>query len=389
MLTIITPKEITNGVTNALGDYSDWNSVATYSIGARVGRNGVNYESLLNSNLNRDPSIYYKGSTAQLSLITAWNSDSSYSAGDVVVYASVGGYHLSFQYDASITVQGKSKDAPAETTYYYIVESKTSSNTENPHTLLSTGVSSNWKYRGSDWKVISASNKAVFYDVNDGASSTNSLSSVSRYTGTMVCSFTASKMDSMALLNVEGATITVELTDDSTSDVYYSDTRSGLDTSSISNWYEYFKYEPTYLGNFYYTFPRYASGVTMTITITPPADGVSKCSLIMAGTRIQFGDVLFSPEYSLEDYSRKEADENGYVVLGEGRFRDKMDLEMIFPVGRTDFIITQLKKHRATPVIWIVDDSYSNGIIYGFYSDLSVNFQTHKMAHASLTIESL
>lgn len=375
MLRLINPKNI-SGTTNATLDYPLWDNTVTYSPGTYVTYGESNYK-CINTTLNRVPSTYSGGTYNEVLKsipYPLWYAN-TWNAGDIVAYFTT--TKLEF-YEPDITVISSRGNS-----YYYIIKALYNTD-EIPSILLTTGNSTNWTYQGFEWENVGISNTAVFY--YDGGS--NTLSSVSSYDGTMVMEYDASNSDTLALLTVEGATINVELRD-SLDNVLWSASNSGLDTSIISDWYEYFTYTPVYLSNFYYRYPRYSSNVYIHIEITPSDSGYSRCSLVVAGTSILFGDVLLSPEYSIDDYSKKDVDMNGYVTVTDGRYRDKMTLDMFSPVGKTDYIINRLKTFRAKPTVWVVSESFSNGIIYGFYRDMSMNFQTDKIAQTSLTIESL
>lgn len=389
MLQLIVPEKVNIISNNVPAEYPEWNSIDTYSVGDVVSWNGITYSANRDST-NLDP-YSNSGSISLLALsrsgvYSSWSGSKTYSNGNIVIYIT---YAKSSYYDYQYTDKHW-KNGVKKRRYWYLIESINDANVENPYELLIKGNNSNyWSFLGWAWRILGSSNEsAALYDPSIPESILNSLSTELTSNSTINLVTDVSKMNSMALLNVTCSSITVSFYNSVTEEVYSTSTTSGINTSDIVDWLSYFTYEPIYYpGNHYYTFPQIAN-IYCSISIEPVL-GSASIGLIMAGKKISYGDVLFSPNYQIEDYSEKSADELGNVILAEGKSRDIIDLEIIFPVGKTDYIINGLKKYRATPLVYIIDDNYSNGIIYGFYTDLSVDFITKNMAHATLTVESL
>ena len=112
---------------------------------------------------------------------------------------------------------------------------------------------------------------------------------------------------------------------------------------------------------------------------------------IVVGLAVDIGECHAGPELSLIDYSRKETNEYGDLVLVERpySFRGTFDVEIAS--DRRNRIQSLMAVLRATPCVFFPseDDANDGLIIYGFERDFSITYQTPTRTYASLEIEGL
>ena len=193
-------------------------------------------------------------------------------------------------------------------------------------------------------------------------------------------------VNSLALINVDCAEITVTM-DDAVEGEVYNETFSMISDSGIQDWYAYF-FEPIVRDDrlAILDLPPYANAdITVTFTDT----GTAKCGALIIG---QFADLGFSQHgasYSIIDYSTKTTDSQGRVTITDGPYANKLDVDVIldtavFGVARN--ILTDL---RTTPVVWVAEENNRNSIIYGYYREFDIILSNPTTSRCTLEIEGL
>lgn len=193
-------------------------------------------------------------------------------------------------------------------------------------------------------------------------------------------------INSLAVINVDAASITVEVVD-SVEGTVYDETFSLISDSGIQDWYAYF-FEPIVRDDrlAVLDLPPYANAdITVTFTDT----GTAKCGALIIG---QFADLGFSQHgasYSIIDYSVKTTDAEGRVTITDGPYANKLDVDVVLNTsafGVTRSILTDL---RTTPVVWVAEEANRNSIIYGYYREFDIIISNPTTSRCSLEIEGL
>lgn len=197
-------------------------------------------------------------------------------------------------------------------------------------------------------------------------------------------------INSIALLELVGTSVTVTVTDGAGGPTVFTTTVS-LETSSVSDWYQYF-FEPfSQRGTLILTnIPPYASSrVTITVTGSNPV----KCGAFIVGTVYDIGGTQYGATAGIRDYSKKETDSTtGVVTLVPGRFskklRAKIQVNSRIVAAQMQTLLYSL---RATPVVWIGDDSgeFEPLTVFGFYRDFELDVQYPTTSFYSLEIEGM
>ena len=91
----------------------------------------------------------------------------------------------------------------------------------------------------------------------------------------------------------------------------------------------------------------------------------------------------------MQDYSVKTKDDFGHTQFREGAYAKTMTLTVWVDNNKLDVALNTLNKFRATPIVFIGDESIRASIQYGTYKDYSngVDYDTVSTLH--LEIESL
>ena len=193
-------------------------------------------------------------------------------------------------------------------------------------------------------------------------------------------------VNSLALINVDCAEVTVTV-DDATEGEVYNKTFSLISDSGIQDWYAYF-FEPIVRDDrlAILDLPPYANAdITVTFTDTVTA----KCGALIIG---QFADLGFSQHgasYSIIDYSTKTTDSQGRVTITDGPYANKLDVDVILDTAVFGTVRNTLADLRTTPCAWIAEENNRNSIVYGYYREFDIILSNPTTSRCSLEIEGL
>lgn len=326
------PAAYAGGTTYALGD--------TASIAGAAGLITV-YESLQNGNTGHAPASSPTWWQSLSETYQAWASGTTYAMADRVLLASTHKIYESIQ-------AGNTNHDPAA------------------DLLLETPL---W------WKIVGATNRWAMFDQLAGQQTSQ--------TTDIEITVQPGRIDSVAFINVDVETITIEMLDGAT--VVYSRTLD-MSLDNVFDWFEYF-YEPIVRKTdaVLTDLPVYGSA-TIHITLT---SGIAGCGEILFGMKRFLGEMLWKPKVGVLDYSRKEVDEYGNPQIVRRRFAKLMDCALFIKNPMVDEVHRLLTELRATPVVWDGSDIFTSTAVFGFYRDFDVQIESPAGSHCSLTIEGM
>jgi len=231
------------------------------------------------------------------------------------------------------------------------------------------------------WIEVSPTNRWKMFDTSNSTQTTNS--------NTIVVTLTPGKViNSVVLLNLEGTSVRVKLTDP-VEGLVYDKTVSLLNNGNINNWYNYF-FNPIQRRTAVTLtdLPAYGAGV-VEITITNTGL-TAKCGVCIIGAVQYIGEgINLGASIGIQDYSRKEKDDFGNYQLIQRSYSKKAKFSMAVLNEQIDALQDLLASLRTTPCVWIGDDRYSSTIIYGFYKDFDITIAYHLVSDCNLEIEGL
>ncbi len=192
-------------------------------------------------------------------------------------------------------------------------------------------------------------------------------------------------VNSLAMVNVTGATATVTVHDAPGGNQVFTKSFD-LDGTIVADWYQYFfepfvqKQEVTLTD-----LPPY-SNARITVTVTG-AGAVGIGNLVM-GTFYQLGEALFKPTLRTDDYSLVNTDAFGKTTLTRRNSSKRADVQVMLERGQLRKVYQILDELRATPCVWIASERESDSplTVYGIRSGFSivVEYSTHCLANLEL-----
>jgi hypothetical protein len=205
-------------------------------------------------------------------------------------------------------------------------------------------------------------------------------------TGPITITLAPGLVRGMALLDLDVEAVAVEMTVGAV--VVYARTFNAIASGDdVDNWFDFF-------------FDAIERRRTVVVTDLPPF-GEAEITVTLTGSgTISVGSLILGVVYDLGatqsgatvgivDYSRKEADEFGAVVVAERAYAKRMTLPLILDTVRVDIATARLARIRARPVVWIGSDVLDSLVVYGWVKDWSIDIPGMTLSSCSLEIEGL
>ncbi len=231
------------------------------------------------------------------------------------------------------------------------------------------------------WIEVSPTNRWKMFDTSNSTQTTN--------TNSIVVVITPGKViNSVSLLNIEGTSVRIKMTDP-TEGVVYDVTTSLNNNGNINNWYNYF-FNPIQRRTSHIATDLPAYG-TAAIEITITNTGLTaKCGVCIIGSVQYIGEgINLGASVGITDYSRKEKDTFGNYVLIQRSYSKRAKFSMAVLNEQIDALQELLVSLRTTPCVWIGDDRYTCTIIYGYYKDFDIVIAYHLVSDCNIEIEGL
>jgi len=232
---------------------------------------------------------------------------------------------------------------------------------------------------GTSWTEVSSTNRWKMFDavVQDQTVKATSINTVLQ---------SPSVVNSLALLNVEGTTVVITMTD-SVEGVVYNETFNLTSYSGIQDWYAYF-FEPIVRKNqlALTDLPPYANA-SISVTVNAGAD--AKVGALVIGQFANLGLSQHGASLSIIDYSTKNTDSQGRITITDGPYADKMEVDVVLDTSQIGQANTTLSSLRTTPAVWIAEDNNDDLVIYGYYREFDIILSNPTISRLSLEIEGL
>lgn len=235
------------------------------------------------------------------------------------------------------------------------------------------------------WLDLGADNKHAMFD------------SVVATSTTATTSFTVvlapgQTFDSLALINIDAAVVSVTITDGDGGPVVY-ETTAGLSSETITDWYGYFFYDPLLKRTqiIFYNIPPYPNA-RVTIEFETSTGETISVSTVVYGTLFDIGMTQYGASSGIVDYSIKETDEFGNATFVPRAYSKRLNAQILVPNNQLNRVQSLLYSLRATPAVWIASDdpTFEEAlIVLGWYRDFSTEISYPAHSLLSIELESL
>lgn len=413
---IIKPVTVSNSILTSSNvtedDYSVWSSSTTYADGANVivvGTTHKVYESLVNSNLNNDPTTDDGTNWLELGATNRWKAfdqkiADQVSNTDTIEYqfndansniTSLSMFGLS---GTSCNVTVTDGDL-VNTTYTVTVASGTQYDGVTTGNVFVFGSDSRPAVtfrRGNTYIFDQADSSNVGHQIaireTDGTAWTSGVTTTGTLGTDSVTTFVVpndAPDDLQYYCVAHGISMGNDITIEGDGEVFNQDF-SLLDNSDIVDFFTYFfaeqgtKTEALFTG-----IPPYLDS-SVEVTITADSGEDAKVGQIVFGFLSNFGLTTYGTSVGIEDYSRKETDAFGNFVITERAFAKLVDYDVRLETGKARTVQNTLANFRATPIVYIgsEDEAFAT-IVYGFYRRFDITLEGPAYSFAALEVEGL
>jgi len=232
------------------------------------------------------------------------------------------------------------------------------------------------------WLEVGATNRWRMLDGKVGSQTTNA--------DTIELALDTSEQSSVNFLQLEAASLLIEVTDNTTSTVVYSETFSLISDKNIIDGWTYF-FEPfIFTRNRSVGIPLLADSTTA-ITISN-LTGTAKCGEVLIGNSTFIAPVAFGAELGLTDYSVPQVDDFGNYSYLQRSWSKRGTFSLQIDNNRIEYILDLFADIRTVPVLWIPDDGEklrSSLMVYGIYKAFSTVISYPQLSMCSLEIDGL
>lgn len=230
------------------------------------------------------------------------------------------------------------------------------------------------------WVNVAPTNKWALFD--------NLNSTKSEISTQLIVEVTPAEIvNSVAGFGIEGAGAINVTMDDPSAGIVYDNDLDLVDNSQVANWYHYY-FEPIIRTSQFalLDLPTYPSA---TIKITIDGGDIGVGSLIMGGV-INLGIANYGTSVQLLDFSKKERDEFGNIIVTPGRTSKLVDYDVTIPKEKVNYVFNQLSQLTTIPSVWVGDDGSDDPTtVFGYYRNYQNNIDTPTITSATIQVEGL
>ncbi len=195
-----------------------------------------------------------------------------------------------------------------------------------------------------------------------------------------------SVVNSLALFNLLGRSLSVTLTD-ATEGVVYQRELSLVD-AGVSDWYEWFFSPIGRQSDAVLTdIPAYGTA-QLAVTVDNASDTAAVGHLVI-GRQADIGVAVYGSGVGITDYTRKESDTFGNAVVVERAYSKRAEFDVVVETSRVSAVQRLLASIRAKPVVWIGSQGYEATVLFGYYRDFSISISGPSASDATITVEGL
>ena len=164
-----------------------------------------------------------------------------------------------------------------------------------------------------------------------------------------------------------------------------------LDGTDISSFYDWFFNDFEQRTDLVLTdLPRQFASAELTVTIIATS-GNAEVGVLKPGITADIGLTQWGASVGISDYSVKDRDPFGNVVINERAYSKKASFSVETGLSQFSKVFKTLAALRATPCVYIgtEEEGYEPLLIYGFFKDFSIDIQYLDYHLCALEIEGL
>lgn len=226
-----------------------------------------------------------------------------------------------------------------------------------------------------------------YFAMLDGVTSTQT-----KNTDTITIEIAVDNYDALSLLDVVAQSVSLELRDATTAEVFYTKTIGLLDYTGIVDFYSYCFEEIVFKPSVYIDDMPLVNNAILRIVIDNNG-GEAACGRLVCGKTYYIGKTGYGVNLSQESYSKKDTDVFGNTTLIHSNSLNIDSYEVYVPTQSVPNIRRKFKELDAVALLFIMDENpnsqLENLLNFGFYQNFSIVIPDAALSTASLQIKGL
>tara|TARA_R110000796_G_scaffold95459_3_gene200723 strand:+ start:13843 stop:14733 length:891 start_codon:yes stop_codon:yes gene_type:complete len=193
-------------------------------------------------------------------------------------------------------------------------------------------------------------------------------------------------VNGLALLGLEGLSVTVTMTDPVEGIVYQRTDQ--ITDISVNNWYDWYFLPYGFREDFVFTdMPPYSGAeVSVVVNTSNPAD-TSAVGRYVIGMVRGMGLTLYGTSVRTQDFSVRERDGFGNLTIVRRRKIRLVDYRVDVETPLVDSVKRELDQIANEETVFIGADHLGSTIIFGFYRDFDITISNYALSAATLEVE--
>ncbi|WP_339883632.1 hypothetical protein [Vreelandella maris] len=190
----------------------------------------------------------------------------------------------------------------------------------------------------------------------------------------------------LALLGLEGLSVTVTMTDP-VEGIVYQRTEQITDIS-VNNWYDWYFLPYGFREDFVFTdMPPYSGAeISVVVNTSNPADTAAVGRYVIGMVR-DLGLTLYGTSVRTQDFSVRERDGFGNLTIVRRRQIRLVDYRVDVETPLVDSVKRELDQIANEETVFIGADHLGSTIIFGFYRDFDITISNYALSAATLEVE--
>lgn len=230
------------------------------------------------------------------------------------------------------------------------------------------------------WLRIGPTNQWAMFDQYNQTQTVNTTSITAEWDAT-------GRINGMAFLNLDAASITLTMTDASAG-VIYDQTVSLVDNSNIGNLHDWL-FEPVVRKTDYvFTELPVHFGPHISISIDAPG-GTAKIGNLVMGMARQFGITVYGAGLGMLTSSKREADDYGNINIIPRSRRKTGTFEVVVKKRLVDETARILAEFTDAPCVYVGTGEYASALYFGIWRDWQIVVDQPLTSTLSIQIEGL
>lgn len=193
-------------------------------------------------------------------------------------------------------------------------------------------------------------------------------------------------VNGLALLGLEGLSVTVTMTDP-VEGIVYQRTEQITDIS-VNNWYDWYFLPYGFREDFVFTdMPPYSGAeISVAVNTSNPSD-TSAVGRYVIGMVRDLGLTLYGTSVRTQDFSVRERDGFGNLTIVRRRQIRLVDYRVDVETPLVDSVKRELDQIANEETVFIGADHMGSTIIFGFYRDFDITISNYALSAATLEVE--